>query len=97
MEVLSVRRYDTAENLAAEFGVSERTVRRDIGELTLRFPLETVRGRHGGGIRLCSWYRPYRSTLSPEQAEALRRAACRAGEGEERRALLSVLNQFSPG
>ena len=95
MDVLSVRRSDTAENLAVEFGVSERTIRRDIEELTLRFPLETVRGGHGGGIRLCGWYRPYRRTLSPEQAAALRRAVRAAGTGEDAGLLQSILTQFS--
>ena len=97
MDVLSVRRSDTAENLAAEFGVSERTIRRDVEELTLRFPLETVRGGHGGGIRLCAWYRPYRRTLSPEQAAALRRAAVSAAGEPDRKLLLSILAQFSAG
>ena len=36
LEVLCQRRQDTVENLASEFGVSARTIRRDSGELTLQ-------------------------------------------------------------
>lgn len=97
--VLLARREDTAANLAAEFGVNERTVRRDIGELVLSLPLETVRGRYGGGVRLCDWFRPSGRYLAPEQECAIRRAADAAGERlstGERQALLSVLTQFAP-
>ena len=96
---LLARREDTAANLAAEFGVSERTVRRDIGELILSLPLETVRGRYGGGVRLCDWFRPAGSHLAPEQEQAIRKASEAAGEKldrRERQALLSVLTQFGP-
>lgn len=42
----------TTEQLATELGVSERTVRRDLGRLLdLDVPVETVPGRHGG-VRL---------------------------------------------
>ena len=42
------RRSDSIQNLAMELGVCERTIRRDIEELTLTYPIETVRGRYGG-------------------------------------------------
>lgn len=45
---LCKRRYDTADNLAFELGVSERTIRHDIGILSSDFPVYTVCGRHGG-------------------------------------------------
>ena len=92
--VLVHRRQDTMANLAAEFGVSRRTVVTDIAELTCSLPIETVRGRCGGGVRLADWYRPHRSTLSPEQAAAVRKAAGLL-TGPDRQALLSVLSQFS--
>ena len=96
---LLARRADTAANLATEFGVSERTIYRDIGELVLSLPIETVQGRYGGGIRLCDWFRPAGRYLAPEQERAIRKAAEAAGEkmtGRERQALLSVLTQFAP-
>ena len=94
MNILVSRRHETAENLAEMFGVSERTIRSDVTALTLQYPLETVCGRHGGGIRLAGWYRPGRKTLAPEQASAIRKAA-EFLEGGEKQALLSVLAQFS--
>jgi predicted DNA-binding transcriptional regulator YafY len=52
VEVLQGRGVRTTEALATELGVSERTVRRDLGRLLeLDVPVETVPGRHGG-VRL---------------------------------------------
>ena len=36
-DALCIRRHDTVENLASEFGVSEKTIRRDIEELSIVF------------------------------------------------------------
>jgi predicted DNA-binding transcriptional regulator YafY len=94
LDALVLRREDTVENLAHEFGVSERTIQRDVAELSLSYPIESVAGRYGGGIKVAAWYRPYRRTLAPEQSKAIRKAA-QFLEGEEKQALLSVLAQFS--
>ena len=88
LDVLVLRREDTVENLAHEFDVSERTIQRDVAELSLTYP------KYGGGIKVAAWYRPYRRTLAPEQSKAIRKAA-QFLEGEEKQALLSVLAQFS--
>ena len=74
-DALCIRRHDTVENLASEFGVSEKTIRRDIEELSCSYPIETVRGRYGGGVKVADWYHQNRKTLSPEQAELLKRLA----------------------
>ena len=92
--VLIHRRQETVANLMTEFGVSRSTILRDIATLTCSLPIETVRGRYGGGVKLADGYRPHRSTLSPEQAQAIRRAA-ELMSGKERQALLSVLAQFA--
>lgn len=47
-EKLRRRKYDKIENLAIEFGVSERTIRRDIQVLSLQKPIYTLQGRYGG-------------------------------------------------
>ena len=39
LEVLSVRRYETRYNLAFEFSVNEKTIRRDIEILSLDYPI----------------------------------------------------------
>ena len=56
LEILCVRRQETMENLAQEFNVTTRTIRNDIEELTLAHPIETVRGRYGGGVRVADGY-----------------------------------------
>ena len=95
MEALLSRREDRVENLAGEFGVSERTIRRDLEELTLRYPIETVRGMYGG-VRVSGWYRQGRSSLSPEETGALRRASvCEGLSTEDRRLLGGILNRFA--
>ena len=43
-----MRRKETIRNLAEEFGVSERTIKRDIDYLSLSEPIYTKQGRHGG-------------------------------------------------
>ncbi len=62
LRVLCRRRHETLANLAAEFGVSERTIRRDIEILSLTEPLYTQPGRYGGGVYVTDGYymdRPY--------------------------------------
>ena len=88
------RRKETVSNLAIEFDVNERTIRRDIEELSLTYPIETNRGRYGGGVKLADWYQPSKKVLTPEQANALIKAASLL-EGTERQALMSILTQFS--
>ena len=44
LEAISDRRFETLENLAAEFGVSKATIRRDIEILGCSAPIYTVRG-----------------------------------------------------
>lgn len=51
LEVLCRRRFDTYANLAFEFGVSTRTIQRDIQILMCSYPIETMRGRYGGGMK----------------------------------------------
>jgi len=67
LEVLCLRRHDTYDNLAHEFNVSKMTIRRDITALTCSYPIETVRGRYGGGVRVKTDYLPYRKTLNAKQ------------------------------
>lgn len=54
------RRYATMPELAAEFGVSIKTVQRDIYEVeySLHLPIVTKAGKHGGGIYVLDTYAP---------------------------------------
>lgn len=73
MEVLCHRRQETMSNLALEFGVSIGTIRNDIDRLSLSYPLETVRGRYGGGVRVMDGFYMNRKYLNPKQKELLER------------------------
>lgn len=42
----------TMDYLAKEFDVTVRTIRRDIEYLSISYPLETIRGRYGGGVKI---------------------------------------------
>lgn len=61
--ILKKQRMTTISELVSEFSVSERTIRRDVEELMLTYPIETVRGRYGGGVKLADWYQPHRTRL----------------------------------
>lgn len=67
-----MRRFETLENLAFEFGVSKRTIRYDIEILSLTYPIYTVQG-NGGGIYVDENYRLGKSYLKKDQQELLER------------------------
>ena len=56
LKLLCRRRHETIKNLADEFGVSERTVRRDIEILSLSEPIYTQPGRYRGGVYVMDNY-----------------------------------------
>lgn len=94
LELLCRRRKDTMQNLASELGVSERTIRRDVEILTCTYPLETICGRYGGGVRVADWYHLDRQRMSPRQTALLRRLA--AGlRGEDLELMEQILLKFA--
>ena len=95
LQALNARRSEKIENLAAEFGVTERTIRSDIEALTCCYPIKTKRGRYGGGVEVESWFHLQRRTLSPEQAELLHRVA-RTLDGHDLDTMNSILSHFAP-
>jgi len=95
LEVLCLRRHDTCDNLAFEFNVSDSTIRRDIRVLTCAYPIETVRGRHGGGVRVADGYYLNRKSFTPKQAELLRRVRSQL-TGDDLDTMDSILLQFAP-
>ncbi len=94
-QTLLVRRFDTAVNLAAEFGVSICTMQADLRALMLVYPVESVRGRYGGGYKVLEWYQPHKHSLCLEQLSALRKAE-KLLPPEDRRAIRSIIEQFAP-
>lgn len=67
LKILYTRRYDTIGNLAFEFNVSERTIRRDIETLSLTEPIYTQSGRYGGGVYVMDGYYGNQATVSNEE------------------------------
>lgn len=94
LELLCQRRKDTMQNLASELGVSERTIRRDVEILTRSYPLETVCGRYGGGVRVADWYHLDRQRMSPRQTALLRRLAADL-RGEDLEVMEQILLKFA--
>lgn len=94
LEVLCTRRQETVANLATEFEVSVRTIKYDIEELTLAHPIETVRGRYGGGVRVADGYYVGRKYLKPNQQELLKKLA-ETLSGDELAVMNSIFTDFA--
>lgn len=94
LNVLCKRRQDTIENLANEFGVSVRTIKYDIEELTLAHPIETVRGRYGGGVKVADGYYIGRKYLKPSQQELLKKLSEQLS-GNDLEVMNSIFRDFA--
>ena len=64
---------DTIANLAAEFGVSERTIRRDIDALSSTEPIYTQTGIYIGGIYIMKGYNVNRMYMTEEELLLLKK------------------------
>ena len=94
METLCHRRQETMNNLAFEFGVSIRTIRNDIDILSLSYPLETVRGRYGGGVRVMDGFYMNRKYLKLEQRDLLVRLRASLS-GKDLAVMNGILQEFA--
>ncbi len=74
-ETLCYRRQDTVVHLAAEFNVSRRTIYYDVEFLSIIYPIESIRGRYYGGVKISDWYIPNPNIYTPAQMELLLRLA----------------------
>lgn len=99
MKLLCRRRSETIRNLAFEFEVSERTIRRDIEILSLNEPIYTQAGRYGGGVYVEEGYSMARMYMSDEELGVLRKLADIADKHElsdaERKILHSVILTYT--
>ena len=94
LNVLCKRRQDTIANLAHEFDVSVRTIKYDIEELTLAHPIETIRGRYGGGVKVADGYYIGRKYLKPNQQELLKRLSEQLTD-EDKAVMDSIFRDFA--
>lgn len=95
LQALNARRSEKIENLAAEFGVSERTIRTTSRCSCVTTPLRPSAAVHGGGVEVAEWFHLNRRTLSPEQADLLRRLAPTLS-GHDLETMNGILSQFAP-
>lgn len=92
LEVLCERRHESVEKLATEFGVNERTIRRDIEYMTLSYPIYTVPGK-GGGVYVSDGYRLGKKYLTDKQSELLEELS-KGLTGNELAVMQSILKTF---
>ena len=60
-----------------------------------RTPIESVRGRYGGGYQVAEWYFPHQHTLCAEQIHVLEKVMSLLS-AEDQRIIRTILEQFSP-
>lgn len=93
LELMNLRRYDTMQHLAEEFGVSRMTIYRDFLILAEEYPFIHTPGR-SGGISLPDGYYLSRRYLKPGQAEAIRRNL-KLVSSDDRKIFQSILKDFA--
>ena len=87
---LCQRKQDTAGHLSAEFHVSLRTIYYDLEYLSLIYPLEVIRGRYHGGIKIADYFTPDKTKLTPVQRDLLLRLFTNL-YGHDKLIMLSIL------
>lgn len=95
LEALSVRRHETCDNLAFEFGVSVRTIYNDLLHLSKEYPIYTSQG-HKGGVSMMDGYYINRKSLTDKQTELLTRLASGL-TGEDKKTMEEILKMFGKG
>lgn len=75
MRILCKRRSETILNLAEEFGVSKRTILRDIEALSLSEPIYTKCGRYGGGVYVLDDYVMNNMYMTEQELSVLHKVA----------------------
>lgn len=94
IKLLCKRRSETMENLAEEFGVTSRTIRNDIDYLSLSYPIETVRGRYGGGVKIIGDFDLDRKYLNAQQKTLLEKLK-ESLSGQELSIMNTILSDFA--
>ena len=92
LNILCQRRFETKSNLAYEFGVTYRTITKDVYRLSQEYPIYTTSG-NGGGIHIEESYNRNKEYLSNEE-EALLRKLHKTLSGEEAETMMSIIKIF---
>ena len=102
MRILCRRRHDTISNLAQEFGVSTRTILRDVEVLSVTEPIYTQCGRYGGGVYVTDDYSMSKMYMTEKELSLLhklsefadKRGVCELS-AEENKLLKSIISQYT--
>ena len=92
LEDLCMRRFERINNLAFQYGVTERTIRNDIMILSLEYPIYTAQG-NGGGIYVDKNFRLGKVFLKNEQQELLERLLPGL-DGKDAEVMKTILKTF---
>lgn len=101
MKILCRRRHETMKNLAFEFGVSERTIQRDIETLSQSEPIYTQSGKYNGGVYVVEGYSMERMYMTSAEIGVLQKLYIAANENallltfEEKKLLSTLISQYS--
>lgn len=101
MKILCRRRNDTICNLASEFGVSIRTIQRDIEVLSRTEPIFTLSGKYGGGVYVVDGYYMDRMYMKNAELDVLKKLYIAADENaqlltnDEKDLLGQLISQYS--
>lgn len=93
LELLCERRHEKIENLAFQFNVSERTIRNDVLELSLSYPIYTMSGRYNSGVYVSDDYYLGKLYLSEEQQNLLESLMSKCNP-EETKTMQSIIERF---
>lgn len=94
IRILRARKFEKMSNLAFEFGVDIRTIRRDITHLTISYPLVTKAGRYDSGVYWEQWWQdPHANILSQHHKNALK-IAVKAVDKETAKCLKEILEIY---
>lgn len=91
---LCCRRQVKMKELAEKYGVTTRTIRYDIDCISLTHPIETVRGRFDGCVKLADWYVPNKSLLTESQIDFLVNLG-KTMEGSDETILSGIINTLT--
>lgn len=93
IQVLCKRRHELIANLAFEFGVTTRTIKTDLLELSLSYPIYTVPGKYHGGVYIAEDYYLGKQYLSNEQLQMIISLMDKADD-DQKKVLESIIKDF---
>ena len=103
MKILCRRRHEKMSNLAFEFGVSLKTIQRDINEISTSIPIHIKTGRYEGGVYLMDGYYLDCLYLKNSEIELLKKARISLLQDDkcllnhyELQSFLKLIQDYSP-